>query len=98
MDKQAIRYTFRIVFLIVFLLGYSITTHEITHAMIYGYFDCKDITYGFHPTTLTFFTSADCTGIAHEDTMDLAQSINEIVGYSIMPFLVILVSILCLKD
>ena len=57
------------------------TTHEFTHYRIFQYYDCKEI-------IVNWFS------IGANSCMDgviLANSINEVVGYTVVPFLVLLV-------
>lgn len=78
-----------IIFIILCMIGY-IWLHELTHATIYEYYDCYDIEYhlelGWYPASV----SAYC----YDEDHKLAQSINEIIGYNVMPFLIILIYIL----
>ena len=76
MNKETI---LNIIFIAFLLLSY-ITIHEYTHYSIYQIYGCEDIEYGF------LHVSAIC-----EDTnVRLAQSINEVVGYCIIPLLILI--------
>ncbi|OGM02624.1 hypothetical protein A3K72_01890 [Candidatus Woesearchaeota archaeon RBG_13_36_6] len=78
----------------VFLIVFWVFSHEAAHTAIYKNFGCENITYGF------IYTEADCE---RSDDMglypqrELAHSINEIVGYSIMPFIVLINYVLIIK-
>ncbi len=66
-------------------------THEVTHAVIFEYYGCENIKYGASLTT--FFVTADCYHLQFtNDIMMLAHSINDIIGYVLMPFIIVLVA------
>jgi hypothetical protein len=80
-----------IVFLLLLVTTF-IFLHELTHKTIYEKYGCTDIEQGYE--NFRFYTSAICT----DKDVTLAQSIAEIVGYNIMPFLVILVFVAYTRD
>jgi len=73
---------------IIFIFLMVIVLHEITHYEIYRAHNCKDI--GFKIGIKGISIYATCP----TDNQDLAQNINEIVGYNIMPFLMLIVMLL----
>ena len=64
--------------------------HELVHQTIFSYYGCEseivlfDKSKGFNSYTIP---DENCV---YEDSMILAHSINEIVGYTICPFLILL--------
>ncbi len=78
---------FSLILLIIF-----VSLHEMTHATIYRMYDCEDITMGI--SLKGPYTAANCD---NEDVR-LPQAINEIVGYTIMPLLLLIIHILILQN
>lgn len=84
-----------IALLITIIGGYIVWQHEITHSEINKLYGCSinEIHFDFpYPYTL----GGNCTG--NYDNLILVHSINEIIGYNIMPALVFLFLILLMKD
>lgn len=82
------------VFLALLIFG-LIAMHEITHYQILKY-------YGVDDENIYFFANWQMVGLYYEgecnDSCQLAHSINEVVGYNIMPFLVFICFILVVKE
>ena len=83
----------RLFILMVFLLTIFVVLHEKAHAEVFKIYDCKNIHYDLKITKLTAYTLADCPN----NDSDIAQSINEIVGYTIMPLLLIIILLISTK-
>lgn len=66
----------------------SIIFHEAVHGIIFRYFGCKDVRYGI--TLMYFYTRCADEEFVCSDQCWLAHSVNEIVGYTIVPHLVLL--------
>lgn len=73
---------------IILLIATFIITHELTHAEIFRLHGCENINFGI--SQLGVYTHAE--QCAKDPT--LAQSINEIVGYTIAPLLILIVFII----
>ena len=67
------------VFALIILLSYNVI-HEYTHVTIYRIYECEDIEMNL------FSASAICY---NEDVL-LPTAINEIIGYNIMPVLILI--------
>jgi len=65
------------------LLVVSIIFHEITHGTMFRYFGCKSVRYGIWLTG-PYTKCTDDEFVCSEQCI-LAHSINEIVGYNIIP-------------
>jgi hypothetical protein len=88
-------------FIIMLILALGITLfatycHEEVHKRIFIYFGCTDIELYLFPNPRT---TATC--VLEENamnTMHLANSINEAIGYTVMPWLVIIVGCLFINE
>lgn len=73
------------------MLLFFVFSHEFTHYTIYEIYDCEDISWGIE--TRGVYTTANC----ENENVYFAQSMNEIVGYNIMPMLILIYLVLVLK-
>ena len=81
-----------IIFIILIFLM-VLVQHEVTHYEIFKSHNCENI--GFKINIKGIYTYATCP----TNEQDLAQDINEIVGYNIMPFLMFIMILLIIgKD
>lgn len=78
--------------IIIVLLLLFFATHEATHYIIFDAFDCEDINFGW--SKYSIYTNANLNSCSYPEYMLLAQSINEVVGYSIIPFMILISFIL----
>lgn len=78
------------------IIAINIYTHEMVHNKIFLYLGCDDIEMKFG--VINSYTTANCSMISDESrlTVDLANSINEVVGYQLTPFLILISSLLFL--
>lgn len=86
-------YILKFLFFILIVICF-VGNHELTHGQIASYFGCENISYG-----LSFkgaYTRSYCEN--DSEIMELAHSINEIVGYTIVPFMLIIIMILTFKE
>jgi hypothetical protein len=80
---------FKFLFFALILFSVFVFFHELTHGVIYRSFDCVDISYSVDFSGA--YTHALCSGSQeHLDMISLAQSINEVVGYCVMPFVLLI--------
>jgi uncharacterized membrane protein len=75
------------------LLGCFMVVHEITHSQINKYYGCKENTFwldweGANTKCLSWEDGADFNSLL------LAQSINEIIGYNVVPAILLLVIVM----
>ena len=78
--------TIMCIFVLISLIAATIYNHEVTHIQIiesYGITEYK-INYQWSKITIEH-AAAKCT-----DSCKLANSINEIIGYNVMPFLMLI--------
>ena len=75
------------IWMLVFMLG----SHELVHYQIWGYYGCDSIEAGI--TWKGAYVSADMGSCKTEGVM-LPHSINDLVGYSIMPLLLVIIVML----
>ena len=61
-----------------------IVVHEYTHGTIYEYFGCENVSYGYQSPV--FYSNCTDEGFYCSDACNVAHSNNEIVGYTVMPF------------
>lgn len=79
---------------VICLMILCIFLHESTHSIIYKYYGCENIKLNIN--NLPFISmNAECSTL--DNNMLLAHSINEVIGYNIVPILVIICSILYYK-
>jgi len=78
--------------IIIWFLVAWIVLHEITHMEIDRIYGCTNISMSIEWNAVV--THAECPN----NNSDLAQSINEVVGYNVMPFLLIILLVLIFKD
>lgn len=82
-------------FLVVIItIGMQIYFHEFTHVQIMKYYGCEHIGTGFEDGSV--FVIESCPTQEMYDKAVLAHSINEIVGYNITPYLILIVNYLFL--
>jgi hypothetical protein len=81
----------RELFFLFCLLSAWVYFHELTHRTIYWEYGCEDIKTSFDIKGWT--TTASCP----ESSVKLAQAENEVVGYNVMPFLIIIALIMFTK-
>ena len=77
----------RWLFIVAIILSYLLF-HELTHYAIFKVYDCEIDKYSWYYVK----------GICPNDDARLPQAINEIIGYNIMPFLVLFISIYIAKE
>ena len=75
-----------------FIFAIFVVMHEIIHYQINKAHGCENI--GFKLRKDGVFTSAICP----DNSGDLAHDINEIVGYNIMPILILIFSVLVIGN
>jgi len=61
-----------------------IVLHEYTHGTIYQYFGCENVSYGY--TRTVFYANCTDEGFYCSEACNVAHSNNEVVGYTVMPF------------
>jgi len=66
--------------------AFFVITHEYTHGTIYGYFGCENVSYGY--TRTVFYANCTDEGFRCSEACNVAHSNNEIVGYTVMPFII----------
>ena len=79
------------VFFIIILLAVFVYLHEATHYAINLNFGCDKLEFDFDG--LGIVSTIDPSSCINDDVL-LAHSINEIVGYNIMPFLLLIIIII----
>ena len=78
-----------IIYTILICLAY-VVIHEATHYSIFLIYDCENITFGLGDRGI--YTKAYCS----DDNVKLPTAIHEIIGYNVVPLLIILI-VLILK-
>ena len=73
---------FRDIIAVLLIICGFIYIHELTHAEIYRIYDCESIEIRLFPP----HTQAICP----DNDSNLAQSVNEVVGYNVMPLLILI--------
>ena len=81
----------RIVIPLFFILLYF-GTHEYLHATIFRIYECEDIVFGMNG--LTPYTTATLATCAAPSDVVFLQTINEVIGYSVVPLLVFIAMLL----
>lgn len=76
------------ILLALFLILSFVGLHETAHGEIYRAYGCTDITYEFH------WYYAQTLAKCNNENSTLANSINEVVGYGISPFLIAIIMIM----
>jgi hypothetical protein len=72
----------------ILFLGTFLSIHELTHGEIYRKYGATNITYGVSPDGL--YTQANIADVYDPAGLLLAQSENEIIGYNVVFWLVII--------
>ena len=68
-----------------FIISLMVIMHECVHYVIFKIFQCDNIHFG--ATWGYFYTAADMNSCIYPEFMLLAHSINEVVGYTVIPIL-----------
>lgn len=86
------KYRTAIIYVIVLVLS-MLAMHEITHYIILDYYgiEDKEVVFNFGYVGIRY------TGECVDDCL-LANSINEVVGYNVMPFLILICFIMIIKQ
>lgn len=71
--------------------------HEQTHAEIFRQANCSEIRMGLGPGYA--YTEADCSNLeaAEKATLRITNGINEIIGYNIIPLLLIILAVMLMQ-
>ncbi len=75
-----------VILLIVLIFFMTIMAHELTHYEIFRSYNCEDM--GFKIDWKGVYATATCPN----DDGELAHNINEIVGYNIIPMLMLILT------
>ena len=93
--KQKIRKAFYTLIVAVLVFAFFNILHEFTHGIIYGNFGCENVTYGYK--NQFFYTNCTDEGFRCSEACMVAQSNNEIVGYTVMPFVLMILCMMLLR-
>lgn len=100
--KESIKNFLNFILLVVIIMGVFVYVHEHTHAVIYYYFGCENITEHYldwsnnsdAPFMALAYTRADCDNGYVKGNMYASHSMNDIIGYNVIPFLIAILLLL----
>lgn len=95
MERESIFKGISFMFIMFLIVCIFVVFHETTHKAIFEMVGCEvtEVHYGINN-----YVRANCPAGNAEHKADILNGINEIVGYNIVPFLILIVAILLIKE